>query len=313
MPGYRRATDFRSTDTGYSFWDLCDQFSLIQKIDLPKLYALVLGNQITKNRDLLIDKYQNRIASNQLTGQKAEEDIEDVLEIIDSYVEKMRQSGNTDIDHNYILSDVYDERWQTGNLVDRIGEYDKLLTSWIDYQDRWDYAVINAAYCEYVIDVYRDGNTQLNTNKKEADAGAPAILDIPLPAETAAAQEAETEIRSLLNRMNTLYDIVSMTNVEYNEYLGAQAIRLLSSVSVHTSVNMKLYMAIVAVFFLIVGCGGAILLGRLGDILEYLFLRDKLTGCMNRPSCDRYIEKWKGKPLPAGMCCFNIRSPISGR
>ncbi len=310
---YRRATNFRSTDTGYSFWDLCDQFSLIQKIELPKLYALVLGNQITKNKDLLINKYQNRVSDNQLTGEKAQEDLADALEVINSYVEKMRQSGNTDIDHNYILDDVYDERWKTGNLVDRIGEYDKLLTSWIDYRDKWDYSIINAAYCEYVIGVYRDGNTQLNTGggadpqNASADSAAPSVFAVHPSGQKVTNEEAEAEIRAILDKMNNLYDIVTLTNAEYNEYLGAQAIRVLSSVSVSSSINMNLYMTIIAVFFLLIGCGGAILLGRAGDILEYLFLKDRLTGCMNRSSCDKYIEKWQGKPLSTGMCCVNIQ------
>ena len=107
--------------------------------------------------------------------------------------------------------------------------------------------------------------------------------------------------------MNGLYDKVAQTNVEYNEYLGAQSIRILSSASLVSSINLKFYMAIIAVFFLLVGCGGAVLLGRAGDILEYLFLRDRTTGCMNRPSCDSYIEKWKEKPLSSKMCCCNIQ------
>ncbi len=309
---YQRATNFRSADTGYSFWDLRDQFYLIQNIELPKLYALVLGNQITKNRDLLINKYQNRVSDNRLTGEKAQEDLADALEVIDSYVEKMRQSGNTDIDYNYILNDVYDERWKTGNLVNRIGEYDKLLTNWIDYRDKLDHSVIDAAYCEYVIGVYRDGNTQLNTGGTDpqntsADSAAPSVFAVHSSGQKATNEEAEAEIRAILDKMNGLYDIVTLTNVEYNEYLGAQAIRVLSSVSVGSSINMNLYMTVIAVFFLLIGCGGAILLGRAGDILEYLFLKDRLTGCMNRSSCDKYIEKWQGKPLPTGMCCVNIQ------
>lgn len=310
---YRRAEDFRSVDTGYSFWDLCDQFSLIQKIDVSRLYSLVLGNQLTKDKNLLINKYQNRIAENNLTGEKAQADIADALKVIESYVEKMRQSGNTDIDHNYILDDIYDDHWESGNLVDRTGEYDKLLTSWIDYRDRWDYSVINAAYCQYVIGVYRDGNTGLNdTQTLLGPDFAPAAEEKPISIVPPATvkmtnEEIQEEIRSVLDKMNRLYDTVAQTNVEYNEYLGAQSIRILSSASLVSSINLKFYMAIIAVFFLLVGCGGAVLLGRAGDILEYLFLRDRTTGCMNRPSCDSYIEKWKDKPLSSKMCCCNIQ------
>lgn len=322
---YNRAQDFRSVDTGYSFIDLCNQLSLIQRIDVPKLYALVLGNQITKDRDLLINKYQNRVAKNELHSQKAQEDIADALNVIRSYVNKMRQSGNTDLDYNYILQDVHGEHWDTIGSVNRTVEYDELLRNWVSYRDQWDYAVINAAYCEYVIGVYRDGNTQLTADsqmregrkqegaEQDEQAETEAILEeapvsVAVPEmERATVEEVEEYIREVLSRMNDVYSSASVMNVEYNEYLGAQTIRILSSASVSASINLRLYTAVIAVFFLLVGCGGAVLLGRAGDILEYMFLRDRLTGCMNRTSCDNYIEKWKNQPLSAEMCCCNIQ------
>ena len=93
---YMRAQDFRSVNTGYSFADLRDQFSLLREVDVPQLYALILGNQITKDRKVLINKYQNRIANYELSSAKAQENIQDILEVINSYVDKMRESGNTE-------------------------------------------------------------------------------------------------------------------------------------------------------------------------------------------------------------------------
>lgn len=109
---YTRGQRFRSADTGYSFSDLRDQFNLIREVDIPRLYSLILGNQITKDRALLLNKYQNRIANYNLTSENAQEDIQDILRVINSYVDKMRESGNTDIDYNYILNDVYDREWE---------------------------------------------------------------------------------------------------------------------------------------------------------------------------------------------------------
>ncbi|MCI8622737.1 MAG: GGDEF domain-containing protein [Provencibacterium sp.] len=333
---HMRMKDFRSADTGYSFADLCNQFILLQDIEVSKLYAQVLGNRITKDRDLLINKYQNRIASYGLTGEKARESSADVQEVIASYVEKMRQSGNTDIDHNYILNDIYDERWESGSLVNRTGEYDELLRNWTEHQNSLDYSLVDIAYCEYVIGVYRDGNTQLvvqagtgsppaetetggeGTGSEESGAGAPAarnasgdILPISIvpPSQSGVTSDmVEGELRSLLDRMNELYRAVDRTNSEYNEYLGAATIRILSSVAVHSAYNMRAYLSMIAVFFLVVGCCGAILFGRLGDILEYLFLKDHLTGCMNRLSFDNYIREWEKRPLlPLEMCCMNLQ------
>lgn len=295
---YAREQSFRSVDTGYSFSDLREQFKLIRDVDVPRLYALILGNQVTKDRGILLNKYQNRIANYNLTGQNAQEDINDILQIIDAYVDKMRESGNTDIDYNYILGDVYDHESkqppdENGNVTysntNRTIQYDYMLRSWVDSCDRQDYAVIDAAYCSYIISVYQ---------------GEQPDLAIGNPVSTAGVEE---NIAAVVDRMNELYDVVTRTNIEYNEYLGAQNIKTLSSASAQEAFNIKTYLAVIAVFFLLIGCCGAIFLGRVGDILEYVFLRDSATGCMNRVSCDRYIQERENLILPLGSSCINIQ------
>ena len=291
---YLRERYFRSADTGYSFSDLRDQFKLILDVDVSRLYSLILGNQVTKDRALLLNKYQNRIANYDLTSQNAQEDINDILRIINAYVDKMRESGNTDIDYNYILSDVYDREWGkdgSGNPVatNRTIQYDALLRSWVAACDRWDYAEIDAAYCAYIISVFQG---------RQAELAGGSTVD---------AAEVEQEIEAVISKMNGLYDIVAKTNTEYNEYLGAHNIKTLSSVSVQPAFNLSVYLAIIAAFFLVIGCCGAILLGRIGDILEYVFLRDSATGCMNRVSCDKYIQDRENLILPLSACCINIQ------
>ncbi len=333
---YMRAQGFRSIDTGYSFADLRDQFTLLRDIDISRLYSLILGNQITKDKDLLINKYQNRIANYGLNAGKSQEDMGDSLQVIESYVSKMRQSGNTDINFEYILSDVYEHDWmrdEEGNyqLPDRTVQYDTLLRSWVDSCNSRDYAKINSDYCTYVIGVYRDGITGLsetrtiNNDSPQAESAdlsenVDSAEPVPLQEETVSivdqvpksdrkisAEEVNAEIGDVISRMNELYDIVTKTNSEYNEYLGAANIKILSSASVQKAFNMRLYKIVIAFFFLVVGCCGAVVLGRLGDILEYLFLKDNMTGCMNRVSCDSYIQKHENLLLPLNTCCVNLQ------
>ncbi|MDE6168143.1 MAG: GGDEF domain-containing protein, partial [Acetatifactor sp.] len=330
---YMRAQDFRSVNTGYSFADLRDQFSLLREVDVPQLYALILGNLITKDRKVLINKYQNRIANYELSSAKAQENIQDILEVINSYVDKMRESGNTDLDSEYILGDVYeDERVADdgGNYrpTNRTVQYDTLLRSWVSSHNDWDYAEIDAAYCRYIISVYSDGDTGAETAGQEVSgsgeagaeasgaetAGAEASGSGEAAAEAAGsgedrvtAEDIQSRISHMLARMNELYEIVNETNVEYNEYLGAANIRILSSAAVSSAFNMKLYQAVIAVFFLVIGCCGAIVLGRTGDILEYLFLKDSMTGCMNRVSCDNYIQRNEQRLLSVNMCCMSLQ------
>lgn len=351
-----RSPEFRSVDTGYSFADLRDQFTLLGDVNVYRLYSLVLGNRITKDKEVLLDKYANRIANYNLDGQKAQEDTGEVLDIIRSYVDKMRQSGNTDIDATYILPDVYGEDWEersvSGQHVDRTVQYDELLRSWIAYQNQWDYARIDAAYCRFIIQLYQNGSASLeeasklfedNSNEGASEGMSAAetseeaakeenptavnadmeaekeesgavetdetwpVIDVSSSGGDVTGEQVEEEIRNVIDRMNELYAIVEKTNEEYNEYLGATNIRTLSSVSVNTEFNMKLYMMVIAAFFLVVGCCGAVILGRLGDILEYLFMTDHLTDCRNRLSCDNYIHSWERRTLPANMCCVNLQ------
>ena len=310
---YMRAQDFRSVNTGYSFADLRDQFSLLREVDVPQLYALILGNQITKDRKVLINKYQNRIANYELSSAKAQENIQDILEVINSYVDKMRESGNTDLDSEYILGDVYeDERVADdgGNYrpTNRTVQYDTLLRSWVSSHNDWDYAEIDAAYCRYIISVYSDKGTGAETAGQEASGSGEAEAEAAgNGSDRVTAEDIQSRISHMLARMNELYEIVNETSVEYNEYLGAANIRILSSAAVSSAFNMKLDQAVIAVFFLVIGCCGAIVLGRAGDILEYLFLKDSMTGCMNRVSCDNYIQRNEQRLLSVNMCCMSLQ------
>lgn len=353
---YNRDRYFRSSRTGYSYAELRDQFQLLKQIDIADLYAMVLGNQITKDRALLINKYNNRISQYDLQSQYYREQIKDALEIIDSYVEKMRSSGNTDIDYNYILSEVVDNTTydsETGTrtpTAERTVQYDKLLRHWLSDKNSADDAVVKTAYCQYVINAFQKGATGLASGAAEVDPvdqlfpaystritgkqtsiGEDGTINVsvdrvvtaghlntcadyiaPVSREklnVASASEADAvaALRSLLQKMQLLYAVTDQTTVEYNEYLGAQNIQTLSSTSSHDGMNVKLYTVLIAFFFLVVGCCGAILLGRAEDILEYVIYRDHETGLMNRVACDNYIKAESKKVQSANRSCLSVR------
>jgi diguanylate cyclase (GGDEF)-like protein len=109
-------------------------------------------------------------------------------------------------------------------------------------------------------------------------------------------ENVEKEINSLLDELTVLYDTTKKTNDEYNKYLGASYISVLSSASVRESVNVPLYTAIAFFFLMVLCCGGAIVLGRTGDIINYIFYTDHLTGFNNRAYFDKYL-KFKDKKL----------------
>jgi hypothetical protein len=104
---------YRATQTGLSFGDLADEFNYLRDIQLSGLFSRTYTYQITKSKTILVADYANRIDSNNVSQNTEESIVHDTLAIIDAYVKKMRESGNTNITYEYILDDVYER-----NLVD---------------------------------------------------------------------------------------------------------------------------------------------------------------------------------------------------
>ncbi len=284
-------TSYRSTTTGKAFSDLASEFYFIQSVGLSRLYSDILEYQITKDKNLLLSNYRERINNYQISNTVEQEELEDVETLIEAYVEKMRQSGNTNITYEYILDDVYER-----DLIDKYGEvvgegdqtvtYDKLIYSWRDHSESRDIALVDAAYCSYIIDVFSrcqgiDNGACIQTNTTCTQRNNPQY--------TAKVEEVEEEIAQLVSTLEKLYRQVDETNAEYNEYVGAYNISVLSTVAVDESLNVWLYTIIAAVFLLIVCCCGAVLIGRMDDIVQYVFYTDHMTGLKNRASFDAYL------------------------
>lgn len=306
---------YRSTATGLSFNDLINEFSFLQSVELSDLFSTVFGHQITKDKDLLLSDYTARIENNDIENLASQEKLDDVMALIDAYVEKMRESGNTDITYEYILDDVYskDLTDAEGNLIgagDQTVTYDELIFSWRQHSEDMEYAVIDSAYSQYIMDVF--SRCTGNCGTADAEGVTPcASSELTCSALTDpdyAAEESRVEagIESLVEELNDLYDQVYATNDEYNQYRGAQSISTLSSVSVQKSINVPLYTAIAAAFLLIVCCCGAVLLGRLTDIVAYVFYTDHLTGLSNRSAFDNYLKSRDRRLLDEGSVCVTL-------
>ena len=277
---------FRAYSTGYSFDDLYDEFTLIKTIKLPRISAQILANKISKDKDVLLEKYKNRNNDLDISNETAEEEINRIKDIIDSYVEMMSESDNTDITSDYILDDVHENyvEDENGNIQgnDQTTEYDRLLEGYVENRTNYESNLIDQAYNEYVISVYETSYRASTEEELEA---------------------AETAIHTLVDEVNELYEILHTTNDEYNQYLGAQNISVLANVGVSESIPVGLFTLFVVIIFGVVGCVGAILLGRVEDIIEYYAFTNKVDGLPNRAKCDRYISSWEKKALPSQFAC----------
>ena len=299
---------YRATNTGVSFSDLAEDFSYLRHVKVSSLFSKVYKYQITKSKPVLVSDYTTRIDNNNISDAKELSIVEDVVTVIDAYVEKMRESGNTNISYEYILDNLHER-----NLQDFVGDqtvtYDELIYSWRDHNETREHSIIDSAYCRYVIDTFRKctgncGGACANSAKTCTELCNPGYLSIR--------EGIDSEIAVLVDELTELYNLTMRTNDEYNEYIGASYISVLSSASVRESVNVSLYTVIAFFFLVIVCCGGAIILGRMGDIINYIFYTDHLTALNNRAYLDKYLKSMDKKLLDDGSvyCLVDIANLI---
>ena len=278
---------FRSSVTGYSFSDLYREYELLQNIEVPKITAQILAGKITKNRDILLAKYRNRNNDLSIENSASEQEVEKIMGVIDSYVQMMSDSGNTNITSEYILSDIYDDT-QGGlySKTDQTTSYDKLFIRYV--QDRTGYTAneIDAAYNQYILDTFSDAREESSEEDQQAVTQA---------------------IRSLVEKINTLYADMAETTDEYNEYLGAANISVLSSVGVTEKISINKFTMMIVVVFGVFGCLGAIALGRLWDIIEYYMFTNKTVNLPNRAHCDQFIAGMENKMLSNSYVCVAFK------
>lgn len=78
-------TRFRSANTGYTFSDLSEAIKTIQEMDLDRISSYVTVNNVTKDKDTLIDYYQYRIDALNREKAIASETLSTISNLIETY------------------------------------------------------------------------------------------------------------------------------------------------------------------------------------------------------------------------------------
>lgn len=78
-------TRFRSANTGYTFSDLSEAIKTIQEMDLDRISSYVTVNNVTKDKDVLIDYYQYRIDALNREKAIASENLSTISTLIETY------------------------------------------------------------------------------------------------------------------------------------------------------------------------------------------------------------------------------------
>lgn len=236
---------FRSTKTGYSFSDLYSEFSYLRNIESPKITADILKGKVTKDKEVLLTKYQKRNADLDIEMGTSEVEVEKIIEIIDSYVGMMSSSDNTDIDKDYILQEVYEDDRYNG-VSDKTTEYDQLLMNYVASKTGYEYNKIDYAYNEYILSVFENA----------------------LESSTEEQEEIYDRVVTLVEKINDLYELLRETNNEYNEYLGASNVAVLSNVTVSEKISVKKYTVLFTFAVFMMEIVAVVVLHRLWYILN---------------------------------------------
>ena len=286
---------FRSSQTGLSFYDLQTQLQIVRDAEYEDVYVKTINSGITKDPNLLQDYYSADIAEQNLKREKMLLQAEEMEKLLDIYEERMlgaqaysSSSGGNASDaenagsNSIILGQVYDIYDSDGNPVYSQNNYEKMMDT----------------YASYFASIY-----SLEKKIAEDDFILQSFSGVSEAANEASQEQIHEDILMLISHINSIYAQLNILGTEYNQSEVAKNIRVTSSARAFRGVNIMLYLALGGVLFLGVGCTGAIVLGRAGDLMDYVLYTDKITGLPSRISCDEMIEKIAKEGALDTFCC----------
>lgn len=212
--------------------------------------AEILQTKATKDKQLLIQKYQQRNRQLSIESGVNRKQIDDIQEIMAEYVEKMKDQSNVNLDSDFILNEIYSKYDGTGSWqhsVDHTTQYDDLINKYVQTSDNYNNDIIDYAYNEYVIQTFQQTD----------ETAGNAVVDV--------IKSTESDI---IDELNELLRIANDTNEEFNSYLGAQNISVIQNVQTQAKMPIKKLTILVIIFqFLVILIGQAVI-QRLLEILK---------------------------------------------
>ncbi|MBR3630665.1 MAG: lipopolysaccharide biosynthesis protein [Oscillospiraceae bacterium] len=179
-------TRFRSTQTGYTFADLSDSIGTLKTVDLDMISSYITVNNVTKDKNTLIDYYNFRIETLMRERSVATDNLNSVNNAIETYQQSV----------TIIYGDGQDPQQYTQGSA----EYDDLFKKKIEAQN-------TVSSKTQSINMYQQ---RVNALKGKAGASQDKI------------EKVEKDLAGLNKKINELLDITNITANEYYEsvYLG---------------------------------------------------------------------------------------------
>ncbi len=217
---------YRSPTTGLTFDDLLKDFERLNEYSVPYIFSKILEGQVTEDKDLLINKYTERIESNRRDFDNLIYKAEVAKTEMDAYVKANKQVPNS---YNEIEEDgvskaqiIQDVEYDKNGEIDEQTTYDNLIISYANDKIAANNKEIDARYCQSVIDRF--------TGRRADDIDYDACETV-----------VKEEIAEVLNSLAELYKKANINISDYNSYIPAMHIKKLSGVGYYANLSGALY------------------------------------------------------------------------
>ena len=282
---YSCGETFRSTQTGLSFYDLQTQLQMVRDSLYEDVYVKAINSGITRDPQLLRDYYTADISEKTLQREKLLLQAEEMQGLLHIYEDRMLEAqayssagsdaeddgqGDASGSNSIILNHVYEIYDENRQPVYSQNNYETLMDTYASYYASAYTLDKKITEDQYLLERFA-GVSQASSEASQA--------------------QVHDAIVGLIDSINQIYGQLNVVGTEYNQSEVAKNVRVTSSARSYKGVNIGLYLALGAVLFLGVGCTGAIVLGRAGELMDYVLYTDKVTGLPSRTSCDEQIEK----------------------
>lgn len=271
--------DYRSSTTGYAMDDLYELYKTISHTDIPALYAFIIDNQATKNGESLLQDYSQLINRNKIRITDIDSNLSEITNLIEAYSTKnsadrnyQLETDDNEIDKNRknVINYVYE------NDANPSPTYDNIISRFIENKDSCNSMEIENEFTDYLLNVFAGASDMENNEVIE---------------------EITKTTESIVKELDGLYMYVLESVKELNQYLGTTNIYSINTAYVYEKLNIKLYVMLVMLIFIIIGTMGTIIICKLVDNIKNMIFIDEKTSLPNSKYCDLIISNYSDKIL----------------
>ncbi|MDD3765698.1 MAG: EAL domain-containing protein [Eubacteriales bacterium] len=206
------APEFRSSKTGLSFSDLSTYFGNLYSTDYNKLYSNVRVGLLSKNKELLVKKYQHKIEELTLLWAKKNDTSQLSYAILLDFYKQYKEG----LAYNELGLDPGDTD-ETGDNIIReqdvgkiITTYDQIMTQYVDESVEASDAKNHISYYSMLMNDYINDN-------------------VPEDAKAVYTEKSQRLIEKIDSQIKNYIDLANETLSDYNRYKGTQYISFLST------------------------------------------------------------------------------------